>query len=111
MKNIDLIITFFNSKLFDIILNYIITLFGAIGMYAFSHQKGILDVTDLIKKLFPKHSDTFYTWIDFIFIILFSSIVSWIVFKPQNTLQALMAGFGSTSAINTLISQGKKNDL
>jgi hypothetical protein len=96
---------FLNIALSDKVLNYVTTLFGASAMYVFSLFRGFAGSVPALKKLFPAHTDVFYDRWDFVILVLTGSIVGTIFFHPQDTLQALSAGFGWTGAINVLVSQ------
>ena len=87
------------------VVNYVTTLFGASAMYVFSLFKGFNGSVPALKRLLPNHADVFYDRLDFLILVFTGSIIGTIFFHPQDTLQALSAGFGWSGAINVLVSQ------
>jgi hypothetical protein len=91
------------------VINYLVTLFGAIAMFLFSLAKGFEGSKPALKRLLPGKLEVLYDRLDFILIVRSGSIIGTIFFRPGNPLQALSAGFGWTSAVNILASK-KRND-
>jgi hypothetical protein len=90
---------------FNFVLFYLTTLFGAIAMYVFALSKGFDGAIPFLKKFFPQKSEAFYNRADFVIVIFAGSIIGTICFSPQNSLQALAAGFGWVGAVNVLMTQ------
>lgn len=78
------------------VINYLITLFGAIAMYLFSLAKGFGGSKPALKRLLPERRELTYDRIDFMLIVIAGSIVGAIFFRPNDPLQSLSAGFGWT---------------
>src|SRR5687767_5929174 len=78
---------------------YLVTLFGATAMYAFSLQKGFPGSIPFLKKMLPLKSDVFYNRFDFALVVTSGSIIGHIFFQPVSTLEALAAGFGWVGAM------------
>ena len=87
------------------VINYFTTLFGASAMYVFTLFKGFHGSVPALKRLLPSHADVFYDRLDFVILVFTGSVIGTIFFHPQDTLQALSAGFGWTGAVNVLVSQ------
>jgi hypothetical protein len=98
-------VEFSHSLLNAHVINYVTTLFGASAMYVFSLFKGFNGSVPALKKLLPNRAEVFYDRLDFLILVFTGSIIGTIFFHPQDTLQALSAGFGWSGAINVLVSQ------
>jgi hypothetical protein len=96
---------FLRVLLSDSVLRYVTTLFGASAMYVFSLFKGFTGSVPALQRLLPNRSAVFYDRLDFLILVFTGSIVGTIFFHPQDTLQALSAGFGWVGAINVLMNQ------
>jgi uncharacterized membrane protein YbjE (DUF340 family) len=88
------------------VLRYLITLFGAAAMYVFSLNKGFEGSLAWLKRMMPGKSAVFYDRLDFCVVVFAGSIIGTICFIPQNTFQALAAGFGWVGSINVLMNRG-----
>jgi hypothetical protein len=90
------------------VINYMVTLFGAMAMYLFSLAKGFRGSKPALRRLLPGKSEVSYDRIDFVIIIVTGSIIGTICFRPNDPLQALSAGFGWTGAVNILTSHRQR---
>jgi hypothetical protein len=96
---------FLRVLLSDSVLRYVTTLFGAGAMYVFSLFRGFTGSVPALQRLLPNRSTVFYDRLDFLILVFTGSIIGTIFFHPQDTLQALSAGFGWVGAINVLMNQ------
>ncbi|MDD2468796.1 MAG: hypothetical protein PHI97_32885 [Desulfobulbus sp.] len=103
MMFFDWIIKISETDGFEVFLRYLITLLGSFSMYLFSFSKGFEGAVPVLKRLFPQRKKVFYDRIDFLLVVFIGSAVGSIFFHPQDSLQALAAGFGWVGAINVLL--------
>jgi hypothetical protein len=74
-------------------------------MYLFTSAKGLESTVPKIKQLIPGKTDTFYARLDFLLVVILGPVIGIICFKPDNSLQALAAGWSWASALNVLVQQ------
>ncbi|EJG1632298.1 hypothetical protein BT049_RS03370 [Vibrio parahaemolyticus] len=94
---------------FEIFLRYMITLLGSFSMYLFSSAKGFEGSIPMLKRLFPRRKKVFYDRVDFLLVVFIGSAVGTIFFHPQDSLQALAAGFGWVGAMNIMLKPIEQN--
>lgn len=82
---------------------YAMTLFGAFAMHVFQQYKGFTGSISFLKAVLPGRSDVFYVRLDLVVAVLSGSVIGYVIFAPTAALPALAAGFGWTSAMQTLI--------
>jgi hypothetical protein len=82
---------------------YLMTLFGAFAMHVFQQYKGFTGSIGFLKAAFPGRSAVFYVRLDLCIVVLFGSVIGYVVFSPTAPLPALAAGFGWTGAMQSLI--------
>jgi hypothetical protein len=84
---------------------YGMTLFGAFAMHVFQQYKGFTGSIGFLKAAFPARSAVFYVRLDLCIVVLFGSVIGYVVFSPTAPLPALAAGFGWTGAMQSLIAK------
>lgn len=99
----DLALWISQSEGVENFLRYMVTLLGSFSMYLFSSAKGFEGSVPMLKKLFPNKRKVFYDRIDFLLVVLIGSAVGTIFFHPNDSLQALAAGFGWVGAMNVML--------
>jgi hypothetical protein len=85
---------------------FLMTLFGAFAMHVFQQYKGFTGSIGFLKAAFPGRSAVFYVRLDLCVVVLFGSVIGYVVFSPTAPLPALAAGFGWTGAMQSLIAEG-----
>lgn len=84
---------------------YLMTLFGAFAMHVFQQYKGFSGSTGFLKAALPHRSAVFYVRLDLCVVVLFGSVIGFVVFSPTAALPALAAGFGWTGAMQSLLAK------
>jgi hypothetical protein len=84
---------------------YLMTLFGAFAMHVFQQYKGFNGSIGFLKAALPNRSDVFYVRLDLCLVVLFGSVIGYVVFSPTAALPALAAGFGWTGAMQSLLAK------
>src|SRR5664279_1997530 len=82
---------------------YLMTVFGAFAMHVFQQYKGFTGSIGFLKAALPGRTPVFYVRLDLCVVVLFGSVIGYVVFSPDAPLPALAAGFGWTGAMQSLI--------
>jgi hypothetical protein len=96
------------GTLFEPLVYYLITLFGASSMYIFSLTKGFNGAVEFLEHFFPGRSKPFYDRLDFFIVSFAGAMIGTIFYNPASSLQALAAGFGWVGAVNVLMHKGRR---
>ena len=110
MTTLEWIASIAESPGFDALIKYLITLLGSFTMYLYSFSKGFEGSITVLKRLFPSKKKVFYDRMDFLLVIFLGSAIGSIFFQPQDSLQALAAGFGWVGAINIMLNNKEGGD-
>lgn len=84
------------------IIGFTLSLIGAAVAYLFG-SRTLLSTTVRLKRLFPGHTDVFYTRVDALLVVATGAILGHYLFVHRGPIDCVTCGIGFSTALKTLL--------